>query len=115
MVKKETWRLYVAATRMDTMKVALDEAYAKASGTHVLIYKQGKCPAGFKEIKEENIDLLPVADKEWLRSVNIEVTKQFLAAHEKEVQEAGKKFLERFGQELFNEREKLANQGSGAK
>lgn len=113
-MKKEVWRLYAAATRRDTMKVALDEAYAKASGTHVLIYKQGKCPAGFKEIKEANIDLLPAADKEWLREVNIEVTRKFLAEHDKEVQKAGEKFLERFGQELSNEREKLANQGSGA-
>ena len=114
MVKKETWRLYVAPTRRDTMRTALNEAYAKASGTHVLIYKQGKKPNGFKEITDAEIELLPSADKEWLRETNLEVTKLFIAEHEAEVQRAGMKFLSEFERELAVEREKLAQQGSVA-
>ena len=111
-MKNEKWRLYVAVTRNDTMKVALDEPYSKASGTHILIYKRGKCPAGYKEIKDENIGLLSSADMEWLKDVNIEVMKLFSKKHEEEMERAGNKFLNDFERELEIERKKLSeNQG----
>ena len=110
-MKTEKYRLFVAATRNETIKAALDEAYSKASGTHVLIYTNGKRPAGFKEMKDGDLHLLPFADRDWLREVNIEIMKAFEQKHAEEAEKAGKKFLEVFEQELEKEREKLAGNG----
>ena len=110
-MKTEKYRLFVAATRNETIKAALDEAYSKASGTHVLIYTNGKRPAGFKEMKDGDLHLLPSADRDWLREVNIEIMKAFEQKHAEEAEKAGKKFLEVFEQELEKEREKLAGNG----
>ena len=110
-MKTEKYRLFVAATRNETIKAALDEAYSKASGTHVLIYTNGKRPAGFKEMKDNDLHLLPSADRDWLRDVNIEIMKAFEQKHAEEAEKAGKKFLEVFEQELEKEREKLAGNG----
>lgn len=110
-MKTEQYRLYVAATRNDTIKAALDEPYSKASSTHILIYKRGKCPPGFKEMKEENLHLLSSADRDWLKEVNMAVIGQFVKKHEEEAEEAGKKFLEEFEKELEKERQKILSQG----
>ena len=110
-MKTEKYRLFVAATRNETIKAALDEAYSKASGTHVLIYTNGKRPTGFKEMKDGDLHLLPSADREWLNDVNIEIMRMFEQKHAKEAEKAGQKFLEVFAKELEKEREKLAKNG----
>lgn len=113
MSKMEKYRLFAATTRNDTMRTALDETYSKASGTHILIYKKGKCPAGFKEIKEPDIHLLPSADREWLREVNLVILKAFEKKYAEEEEKANKKFLNDFEKELESERRKLQEQGGG--
>lgn len=110
-MKQEKWRLFVAPTRNDTMRAALDEAYSKASGTHILIYKKGKCPPGYKEMKDENLHLLPTADREWLNEVNLNVIAEFEKRHAAEQERANMKFLEQFEKELAIERGKLAGTG----
>lgn len=110
-MKQEKWRLFVAPTRNDTMRAALDEAYSKASGTHILIYKKGKCPPGYKEMKDGNLELLPAADREWLNDVNMNVIAAFEKRHEAEQERANIKFLERFEKELEIERGKLSGTG----
>ena len=111
-MKKETYHLYAAAFNEETAKIALDEPYSKASKTHVLIYKKGKCPEGYKEIKNEDAYLLPGSDVRWLQEVNIELIKQFVANHREADERSAKKFLEDFERELNVEREKLVRQGS---
>ena len=110
-MKQEKWRLFVAPTRNDTMRAALDEAYSKASGTHILIYKKGKCPPGYKEMKDENLNLLPTADREWLNDVNLNVIAAFEKRYAAEQERANMQFLERFEKELEIERGKLSGTG----
>lgn len=112
MSRTERYRLFVAETRNDTMRTALDEAWSKASGTHVLIYKKGKCPPGFREMKDENLHLLPSADREWLNEVNALAAAEFLKKHEKEAERANLRFLSDFEKELEAERRKLAEMGA---
>lgn len=110
-MKTEKWRLFVAPTRQDTMKTALDEAYSKASGTHILIYRKGKCPAGYREMKDENLGLLPAADREWLNEVNMTVIAAFERRHAAEQERADRQFLAAFERELEEERRKLSEAG----
>ena len=112
-MKTEKYRLFVAKTTDEAIRAALDQSYSKASGTHVLIYTNGKRPPGFKEIRDEDsMRLLPSADRDWLKGVNLEVMKRFAAKHEKEIEEAGLKFLGEFEEELKKERAKLFEEGS---
>lgn len=112
-MKTEKYRLFVAKTTDETIRAALDQAYSKASGTHVLIYTNGKRPPGFKEIRDEDaVRLLPSADKDWLKNVNLEIIKRFAEKHEKEIEEAGMKFLGELEEELKKERAKLIEEGS---
>lgn len=109
-MKTEKYHLYVAPFNQESARAALEEAYSKASRTHVLIYKKGKKPEGYKEITDENLHLLPDADRKWLYETNIEVMRTFVAKHKKEAEKAQKNFLEEFERELEVERKKLKDQ-----
>lgn len=114
-MKTEKYRLYVAPFTNETIKAALDEPYARASKTHVLIYKKGKGPDGYKEMKDEDAYLLPASDVKWLKEVNIVLMEKFLLEHREKSEKAEAKFIKEFERELQAEREKLAQQRSGAK
>lgn len=106
-MKTEKYHLYIAPFNQESVEVALSEAYSKASKTYVLVYKKGKKPEGYKEITDENVHLLPKADRKWLLEVNVEVMKAFVEKHKQEAERAQKNFLEEFERELDNERKKL--------
>lgn len=112
-VRAEKYRLYVAPFNQETAKVALSEPYAKASKSHILLYKKGKKPDEYKEITDENINLLPAADRKWLQEINVKLIREFMLKHREEEERANKKFLEEFERELEAERKKLSEQGSG--
>lgn len=109
----EKYHLYVAAFNRDTAQIALNEPYAKASKTHILVYRKGRCPKGYKEMKDADTGLLPREDQKWVQEMNLILIGKFLEEHEKEREKADKKFLEEFERELETERQKLAEQGSG--
>lgn len=108
MSKTERFRLYAAAFNMETAEIALNEPYSKASKTHILVYKRGRCPKGYKEITDEIIYLLPVSDREWLSEVNQVIMQRFLLEHRAEEEAANKKFLAEFERELEIERQRLS-------
>lgn len=110
-MKAEKYRLYVAPFNQDTAKVALSEPYAKASKTHILLYKKGKKPDEYKEITDENINLLPAADRKWLQEINVRLIREFMRNHREEEERANKKFLEEFERELQIEKQKLTGSG----
>lgn len=110
-MKTERYRLYVAEFNPVTAKIALDERYSKATRTHILLYRRGKCPDGYKEIREENLHLLPASDLKWVREVNLELMRDFAFRHRKEQESAEKKFLEDFERELQIEKQKLTGSG----
>lgn len=107
-VKK--YHLYVGVLNTKTIQQAMEESFVRASQTHILIYKEGECPEGFKEITDENIYLLPSADIKWLCEVNIELMKQFRADHEEECRRAEEQFVKDFETELEAEKRKLSGQ-----
>lgn len=109
-MKTEKYHLYIAAFNQDSAKIALDEPYSKASRTHVLIYKQGKKPDGYKEIKDADIYMLPASDRKWLEETNLAIMKLFMIKHRAEAERARKNFLEDFERELATERRKLQEQ-----
>lgn len=109
-MKTEKYHLYIGMLNPENINTALNEAYSRATKTHVLIYKQGKAPEGFKEIKETDMFRLPNSDLEWLKEVNMAVIQKFMIQHEAEKRRAEKKFLEEFEKELQKEREKLSKQ-----
>lgn len=110
-MRAEKYRLYVAPFNQDTAKVALSEPYAKASKTHILLYKKGKKPDEYKEITDENINLLPAADRKWLQEINVRLIREFMREHREEEERANKKFLEEFERELQIEKQKLTGSG----
>lgn len=110
-MKAEKYRLYVAPFNQETAKVALSEPYAKASKTHILLYKKGKKPDEYKEITDENINLLPAADRKWLQEINVRLIREFMREHREEEERANKKFLEEFERELQIEKQKLTGSG----
>lgn len=110
-MRAEKYRLYVAPFNQETAKVALSEPYAKASKTHILLYKKGKKPDEYKEITDENINLLPAADRKWLQEINVRLIREFMREHREEEERANKKFLEEFERELQIEKQKLTGSG----
>lgn len=112
-MKTEKYRLYVGVMNKENMQIALNEAYSMARKTHILIYKKGKCPNGFKEMKPDESYLLPANDQKWLKEVNMELISQFILKNKEKEEKANKKFFEEFEKELQVEREKLAQQESG--
>lgn len=110
-MRAEKYRLYVAPFNQETAKVALSEPYAKASKTHILLYKKGKKPDEYKEITDENINLLPAADRKWLQEIDVRLIREFMREHREEEERANKKFLEEFERELQIEKQKLTGSG----
>lgn len=109
-MKTERYRLYIGTLTEENVTVALNEAYSRATRTHVLIYKKGKKPDGFKEVTDVDVFRLPVSDQKWLQEVNTEIMRLFLIRHAEEEKRAERKFLTEFEKELEKEREKLAQQ-----
>lgn len=112
-MKTERYRLYVGVMGKENIQTALNEAYSRATKTHILIYKKGKCPDGFKEMREEDTYLLPASDIQWLKEVNMTLMQEFLKKNQAKEERAERKFLDEFEKELQIEREKLAKQESG--
>lgn len=110
-MRTEKYRLYVAPFNQETAKVALSEPYAKASKTHILLYKKGKKPDEYKEITDENINLLPAVDRKWLQEINVRLIREFMLNHREEEERANEKFLEEFERELQIEKQKLTGSG----
>ena len=105
---EEKYHLYVAPFNNETAQIALNEKYARAASTHVMIYKTGgECPKGYKEMTDADIHLLPTESLKWLREVNGAIIQQFVKDRMEEQERANKKFLEEFERELEIEREKL--------
>lgn len=111
-MKTEKYRLFVAPFNSETAKAALDEPYARATNTHVLIYKKGKRPEGYKEMTDADLHFLPQKDKKWLKEVNMIIMQRFLMENQEKANEANAKFFEEFEKELEKEREALSKQGS---
>ena len=109
-MKTEKYRLYIGTLTEANINIALNEAYSRATRTHVLIYKKGKAPDGFKEITDVDVFRLPASDQKWLQEVNVEIMRLFLKQHAEEERKAERKFLTEFEKELAKEREKLAQQ-----
>lgn len=109
-MKTERYRLYIGTLTEENVTVALNEAYSRATRTHVLIYKKGRKPDGFKEVTDVDVFRLPVSDQKWLQEVNTEIMRLFLIQHAEEEKRAERKFLTEFEKELEKEREKLAQQ-----
>ena len=114
-MRTEKYRLYAAPFNTETATVALSESYSRATKTHVLIYKRGKCPDGFKEMTDDTIHLLPSADRKWLLEMNMALIQEFVQKDADRKESANKKFLEEFEKELEKERLTLSQQGSDAK
>ena len=114
-MKTEKYRLFVAPFNSETAKEALDEPYARATNTHVLIYKKGKKPDGYKEMKDADLHFLPQKDRKWLQDVNMILMQMFLVENQEKSKEADKKFFAEFEKELEKEREALSKQGSDTK
>lgn len=106
----QQYHLYVAEMTTKNIQIALEESFVRATKTHILIYKEGECPGGYKEIGKENIYLLPDDDLKWLCDVNLELMKQFIADHEEERRKAEEKFVKDFETELEAEKQKLSEQ-----
>lgn len=111
-MKTEKYRLFVAPFNSETAKIALDERYARATKTHVLIYKTGKKPEGYKEMTDADLHFLPQKDRKWLQEVNMVIMQKFLMENREKANEANAKFFEEFEKELEKEREALSKQGS---
>lgn len=109
-MKTERYRLYIGTLTEENVTAALNEAYSRATRTHVLIYKKGRKPDGFKEVTDVDVFRLPVSDQKWLQEVNTEIMRLFLIQHAEEEKRAERKFLTEFEKELEKEREKLAQQ-----
>ena len=114
---EERWHLYVAPFTPETAEIAMNERYARASASHVMIYRiNPECPEGYKEMTEADVHLLPSDSLKWLREVNNIIIEQFISEKMEEQERANKRFLEEFEHELQVEREKLLNnQESDAK
>lgn len=111
-MKEERYHLYVGMLNPISIKIGLDEAYSKVTKTHVLIYKKGECPKGFKEIAGADYYRLPMSDRKWVQEANAAIMRLFLMEHREEEERAGKKFLEDFERELQKEDEKLRGSGT---
>lgn len=111
-MKTEKYHLYVAPFNEKTAEIALNEAYSKATKTHILIYRKGKCPDGYKEMKEADLYLLPASDAKWLREINMMLIQKFMMKNREKQEKANIKFLNDFEKELEIEREKLKKQES---
>lgn len=109
-MKTEKYHLYVAPFNEETAGIALNEAYSKATKTHILVYRKGKCPDGYKELKEENLHLLPASDVKWLKEINMLLIQQFMMKNREREERANQKFFSEFERELQVEREKLKQQ-----
>lgn len=111
-MKTERYRLYIAPFNADTVQFALDEPYSRATETHVMIYKRGKGPNGYKELPSNMVHLLPAQDRKWIMEINILLMRQFVKKNREKEERAGRKFVEEFEKELEKEREKM-RKGSG--
>ena len=104
------YHLYVAPFNSQTAAIAMEQRYARATSTHVMIYNTGECPELFKEMTDAELHLLPKESLKWLREVNTIIIQQFIAERMEEHERANKKFLEEFEREMQKEREKLLEQ-----
>lgn len=111
-MKEEAYYLYVGMLNPESIKVGLDESFSKVTKTHVLVYKKGKCPNGFKEISGVDYYRLPMSDRKWVQEANTAIMRLFLMEHKEEEERAGKKFLEDLERELQKEDEKLRGSGT---
>ena len=110
-MKTEKYRLYIGMLNPANINTALNESYSRATRTHVLIYKRGKSPEGFKEMTDMDLFRLPASDRKWLQEINTEIMRDFVIRHAEEEKRAERKFLDQFAKELEKEREKLSKQG----
>lgn len=105
------YHLYVAPFTQETAQIALNEKYARATPSHVMIYNtNSECPAGYKEMTEDDLHLLPDDSLKWLYETNNVIIQQFVAMRMEEQERANKKFLEEFEKELEIEKQKLLRQ-----
>lgn len=108
---EERYHLYVAPFNQETAQIAMNERYARATPTHVMIYRTNpECPEGFKEMTDEYVHLLPADSMKWLQETNSVIIQQFIARRMEENERANRKFMEEFERELEIERQKLLKQ-----
>lgn len=100
------YRLFAALSNAETLKIALETAYARVANGYILLYKRGKAPKGYKELTEKMLELLTAEERAWLQSVNIAVMQEFVRKHEKEARRGMIAFGKRFEEELKAEAEK---------
>jgi hypothetical protein len=94
------YHLYVAPFTQETAQIALNEKYARATPSHVMIYNtNSECPAGYREMTEDDLHLLPDDSLKWLYETNNVIIQQFVAMRMEEQERANKKFLEEFEKE----------------
>lgn len=108
---EERYHLYVAPFNKETAQAALNEQYARATHTHVMIYRtNAECPKGFKEMTDDDVHLLPADSLKWLKETNNVIIQAFITQRMEEHERANKKFMEDFERELEIERQKLLQQ-----
>lgn len=61
-----TYRLYALPPTWDSILLAVNERFSRATPSYVLIYTAGKQPDGSQQITEDNQKLLSSDDQTWL-------------------------------------------------
>lgn len=106
-MRTERYRLYAAKNTEKNASYAFEVDYFRITEHYILVYKRGKSPEGYKEIRESDTGLLSESDLAWLRETNIAIMQDYMVRHDTECRRAQEKFLSRFRKELEAERKKI--------
>ena len=112
-MKTKSYKLYAAAVNPDTLRVALNTQYARVCGRYALVYKTGRCPAGYKLVTEPTLSILSDDDRKWVNEINTEILENFAIEHQESVRKGVMVYADRFESALKTQREEMEAEKNG--
>lgn len=112
-MKTKSYKLYAAPVNPDTMSIAMNTPYARICGRYALVYKTGRCPAGYKLVVEPILSILSDDDRKWVDEVNTEILENFAIEHQESVRKGVMVFADRFESALKTQREEMEAEKNG--
>lgn len=112
-VRIKAYRLYAAVANPETIRIAMSAPYARICGGYALVYKTGRCPAGYRAMDESGISILPEDDKKWVEEVNWAILNQFAEEYKESVKKGVEVFADRFDAALKTQREEMEAEQNG--
>lgn len=112
-MKVKAYKLYAAAVNPETIRIAMSAEHARICGRYALVYKTGRCPAGYKLVTEPTLSILSDDDRKWINEVNGAILEEFAIEHQESVRKGVMVFADRFDAALKTQREEMEEEKNG--